>query len=380
MRVSLRHPRWFSTAAVTLIAAVALLIGYGLTSAPPAHAHSQSLSQLSSELGATDATQADLATDVKALDGQISTLDRQIGLVRSREASVRQQLSVDRARLARTGSQLTVQKRHLTTVRRELRHAQTALAAQLVSSYEQPQVTLMSVVVQSHGFSQLLDQLQFIASAEHSQQRLITITTRVKATATAATRRLGTLKRRQGVATAAATTQADALSGMNALLSSRQTALSHIESARSTALADVSARGGRLRSAIATIKAQQAAAARAAAAAAARAQAEAAAAAAASTSSVGSGGSGTVSATPSGGWAIPAAIVLCESGGQNLPPNSAGASGYYQIIPATWAGEGGSGPAAYLAPKSEQDAIAAKLWDGGAGARNWVCAGIVGIT
>ena len=61
---------------------------------------------------------------------------------------------------------------------------------------------------------------------------------------------------------------------------------------------------------------------------------------------------------PSGGWAIPYAIVLCESGGQNLPPNSAGASGYYQIIPSTWRLFGGTGPAAYLASKAEQDAVA----------------------
>src|SRR6202023_560908 len=71
---------------------------------------------------------------------------------------------------------------------------------------------------------------------------------------------------------------------------------------------------------------------------------------------------------PNGNWAIPYAIVLCESGGQNLPPNSAGASGYYQIIPSTWAGYGGTGPAAYLAPKSEQDAVAARICDGGRGA------------
>jgi hypothetical protein len=76
---------------------------------------------------------------------------------------------------------------------------------------------------------------------------------------------------------------------------------------------------------------------------------------------------------------IPYAIVLCESGGQNLPPNSAGASGYYQIIPGTWSLYGGTGPAAYLASKAEQDAVASRIWDGGKGASAWVCAGIVGI-
>jgi hypothetical protein len=69
--------------------------------------------------------------------------------------------------------------------------------------------------------------------------------------------------------------------------------------------------------------------------------------------------------------------VQCESGGQNLPPNSAGASGYYQFMPQTWRGLGGSTPHAYLASKAEQDRLAAELWAGGRGARNWVCASLV---
>jgi hypothetical protein len=69
---------------------------------------------------------------------------------------------------------------------------------------------------------------------------------------------------------------------------------------------------------------------------------------------------------------------MCESGGQNLPPNSAGASGYYQIIPGTWRLYGGSGRAAWLASKAEQDAVAARIWDGGRGASAWVCAHILG--
>lgn len=77
----------------------------------------------------------------------------------------------------------------------------------------------------------------------------------------------------------------------------------------------------------------------------------------------------------SSGWAIPSAIVACESTFQNLPPNSAGASGYYQIIPSTWTAYGGGQYAsqAYLASRGEQGIIAAKIWDGGNGAGQWVC-------
>jgi len=80
---------------------------------------------------------------------------------------------------------------------------------------------------------------------------------------------------------------------------------------------------------------------------------------------------------PGGPWAIPWAIVQCESGGQNLPPNHAGASGYYQFLVATWKGLGGSTPQAYQASKGEQDRLAAQLWAGGAGRHNWVCASLV---
>ena len=80
---------------------------------------------------------------------------------------------------------------------------------------------------------------------------------------------------------------------------------------------------------------------------------------------------------PGGPWAIPWAIVQCESGGQNLPPNFAGASGYYQFMVATWKGLGGSTPQAYQASKAEQDRLASRLWAGGAGRDNWVCASLV---
>jgi hypothetical protein len=47
------------------------------------------------------------------------------------------------------------------------------------------------------------------------------------------------------------------------------------------------------------------------------------------------------------------------------------------MLPSTWKGLGGSTPHAYLASKAEQDRLAARLWAGGSGARNWVCAGLV---
>lgn len=76
---------------------------------------------------------------------------------------------------------------------------------------------------------------------------------------------------------------------------------------------------------------------------------------------------------PGGPYSIPTYIVMCESGGNYSALNSSsGAGGAYQIIPSTWEAYGGKG-LPHLAPKSEQDRIAALIWaNDGPGA--WVCA------
>ncbi len=74
------------------------------------------------------------------------------------------------------------------------------------------------------------------------------------------------------------------------------------------------------------------------------------------------------------GFAIPKAIVMCESGGNYGALNpSSGAGGAYQFLPETYKGLGGKYDAPHLAPKSEQDRLAAKLWADGQGRGNWEC-------
>jgi septal ring factor EnvC (AmiA/AmiB activator) len=325
-----------------------------------------SLGSLNSQLGHEQSRQHQLNSSIGGLSRTIASLDGQIALVRSREAEVRADLTRDRAALARIRVLLVREQRLVALLRTRLTRAKLLLARQLVSSYEGDRPDLVGVVLEAQGFNDLLNKIAFLRRAEGEQQSLIKLTQAAKEAADNAERRVAKLEAIDLQQTTAAATRARALAGMNALLQSKQNALARAREAQRLALAASQARGSRLRGAIARLQAKQAAAQRAAAAAAS-------AATAAPTPSGPTYG-------PSGGWAIPYAIVLCESGGQNLSPNSAGASGYYQIMPATWKLFGGTGPAAYLASKSEQDAVASRIWNGGAGAHNWVCASIVGIT
>lgn len=364
--------------ALAVVLAFAALIVVAATAAAAAGSN-ENVNDLNAQLGHQQARASALSASIATLNGEISSLDRQIELVQTRVDAVRAALQTDETRLQATHGQLSDERRLESRLHAVLARAELILGRQLRSSYENGHPSLISVVIEAHGFAQLLDQLNFLDSAEEQQQSLITATQTARAHARAAATRLTRLQSTERVITAAAQTEARAVDGMDVLLQSRQNALASTRAAQKQALASTRASGAKLRAAIA------------------RAQAAAAAAAASEAAQVGSGaGNGSSVATngsstastgagntgalgPSAGWAIPYAIVLCESGGQNLPPNSAGASGYYQIIPSTWKAFGGPGPAAYLAQKSIQDEVAARIWNGGAGASDWVCAGIVGI-
>ncbi|HTP18916.1 MAG TPA: transglycosylase family protein [Solirubrobacteraceae bacterium] len=358
-------PTWVVAGAATIAAAL------GLAAIPVSSSADPSLGQLHSQLGAVQAHESSLSASIASLSHLISSLDSQIALVESREAAVRADLARDRAKLAAVQISLARERRLLAMLRARLARARMLLGRQLVSNYEQSKPNLVSVVLESNGFTDLLDKLSYLRDAQQAQQAIIKITIQAKKQADAAATRLASLEATDRQITAETAQRVRALAGMNELLHSKQAALAQARSAQRGALAATREKGTQLQAEISKVEAEQAAAERAAALAAQQQQ----------SAGGGSGAPTPVGPTygPSGGWAIPYAIVLCESGGQNLTPNYAGASGYYQIMPATWKLFGGTGPAAYLASKAEQDAVASRIWNGGAGASNWVCAGIVGI-
>ncbi len=365
-----------ATRRVSIRLLIAAIAAGGLAAWVALPSHAASISGLSSQLNAEQAHQQSLSANVARLSQSISSLDSQVALVQKREDAVRADLARDQATLARTRIQLKRERRLIEILKARLARARTILSRQLVSSYESDRPDLVSVVLEAHGFTDLLERLDFLKRAQTQQQQLITVTTHAKEQAAAAERRLSSLEATQAQVTAQAAVRARALAGMGALLRGKQAAVARARAAQQAALAASRAKGQQLQAEISKLQAQQAAAAQAA--------ASAASTSGSSGSSFSSGSSSSPTSSgpalgPSGGWAIPYAIVLCESGGQNLPPNSAGASGYYQILPSTWTQYGGTGPAAYLASKAEQDAVASRIWDGGRGASAWVCAGIVGI-
>jgi hypothetical protein len=271
---------------------------------------------------------------------------REVAILERRVAALQADLAQAEALLADTQRRRDHERARALRLRNRLAESRAQLATLLRERYAGGEPDFVTVVLQADGFARLLETVDFIKRVQRQDARILDTVRQARGESIAEKRVLARLTAKRRDAAEVVRRRHDALASIAAGLRARRAALAQARAVRAAALRVSRASRGRAQRALTRLLAQRAAALR----------------------QVG----------PGGPWAIPWPIVQCESGGQNLPPNSAGASGYYQFMVDTWRGLGGSTPQAYLAPKAEQDRLAAQLWNGGAGAGNWVCAALVG--
>jgi len=305
-----------------------------------------------SETGLRSAIGAGKARE-RALSGAAARLGRleaatahEVTILEGRVAAAQSDLDAAQTLAARTEQRLAAARRRLSHLRARLAVSRAQLATLLRERYETSPPDLMTVVLESSGFTQLLETVSFVQRIQQHNARVLDDVRRAKAGAAHEKLVLVGLTARRQAAVVAVTRRRDALAGIAAGLRQRRDALAAAHAARLALLSSVRSRRVRAEHELTRLIAARERAA--------------------------------LVPGPGGPWAIPWPIVQCESGGTNTPPNYATASGYYQITDATWHGLGGSTRHAYQASRGEQDRLAARLWAGGAGAHNWVCAALVG--
>lgn len=340
-----RTPR--RTRTIALLGATAIA-PFALWSVVPLGASGQDQGQVEQRIERSKSTERSLSSAAQRLAKLEQIAERGIAVLQERQAGAQADLDRWQTKLAATETRLTNSRERLADQKRRLRRDQKVLAGNLRAAYLDAPPDLATVVVESDGFEEILERVEYEASARDANQRILSGVKRARAQTVKLERSLQRIVPEQREATAAVRRERDAVAQRASALAARKTALAQARAARLSALKATRADRRRAQRTLTRLIEQQ------------------------RTAAVDKSG-------PGGPWAIPWAIVQCESGGQNLPPNSAGASGYYQFIPSTWKGMGGSTSDAYKASKAEQDRLAAKLWAGGAGARNWDCAAIVGL-
>ncbi len=272
---------------------------------------------------------------------------REVAILERRVGALRAELAAAETVLADTVKRRNRQRERALRLRARLKTSRAQLAELLRGRYAGGEPDIVTVVLQADGFAQLLETVDFLKRVQRQNERILDTVKHARRDALAQRRTLTRLSEERRIAADAVRKRHAALATIAEGLRERRAALAQARAARAALLRGTRTSRRRAQRSLNRLLAQRARALRA----------------------VG----------PGGPWSIPWPIVQCESGGQNLPPNFAGASGFYQFMPATWRGLGGSTPHAYLAPKAEQDRLATRLWAGGDGAHNWVCAALVGV-
>src|SRR5207248_6400655 len=160
-----------------------------------------------------------------------------------RLSSLQDELTRREAQLRSVQDQLLAARDHLVKLENRLQRASHALAANLVASYEGGKPDLMSVILSSHGFSDLLEQVTFLRKIAHQDAQVVGDTRTARAEVSREANALVALEQRDRTLTNQILSQRNQVAALHAALLSRQ--ISQL-GARSTDAAKLHGLNGRL--------------------------------------------------------------------------------------------------------------------------------------
>ncbi|HYY74218.1 MAG TPA: transglycosylase family protein [Solirubrobacterales bacterium] len=310
---------------------------------PVATSDAQSVEALNSKISAAQSQAQSLGAEIEAKASQVAGARAQAAAAAQREAELSAVLARGQAREAELETRVRETEARLARARAHLHRALDALAARLVAIYKGGSPDEIELLLSARGFDELANRAELVGRIEDADAALAERVRRLRDQVARDLAAAREARAQQAAFNDRVSAARDQIAGVRANAEAQAAQLEQARQQQAAALAS-------LRSQVSAWQQQVQAAQQVSAA-----QAEA-----------------TVSGW-FGDWAIPQAIVMCESGGNfgALNPSS-GAGGAYQILPSTWRLYGGAGSPQDASPQ-QQSQIAGQIWrDSGPGA--WACA------
>jgi small-conductance mechanosensitive channel len=333
----LRVPGLAVRALIVLAAGLALAI-------PIARAGAQSVEGLNSKIESARAEAEELGAAVQSATDALAAARARAEQAAAREQELAEVLAEGRERAAELAEQVEEARAELHAVRERFRRAQDALAERLVAIYKSNDPVGIDVLLDSKGFDDLATRADLLTRIQEADRVLVERVRELRAALDAELARVEEAKAEADAFNARVESARAEIAGVRDRALAEAAELQEARAAQLAAIEGLQSRIGRWTKQVQELEQVSEQEAR------------------------------RQVANWVGDWAIPEAIVMCESGGNfNALNPSSGAGGAYQILPSTWKAYGGKGLPHQASP-AEQHAIAAQIWaDSGASA--WVCAG-----
>src|SRR5688572_24017691 len=149
------------------------------------------------KIGRKKGTERALRQQIAGYDRRIRRLQGKIATLQTRQERVQADLDLKRAELESLRTNLRGERARLVRLRKRLDETRTQLRVRLVEIYKAEPPDMVTVVLNSDGFTDLLERGEFIKRISDQDKRIVTIVRDAKADSTKSEKRLRKLEARQ---------------------------------------------------------------------------------------------------------------------------------------------------------------------------------------
>jgi murein DD-endopeptidase MepM/ murein hydrolase activator NlpD len=210
------------------------------------------------KIGRRKGTERVLTTEISGYSRRINVLQGRISRLAAREARVQTDLGRKQAELDRIRTQLRKERSRLVRLRARFVVARDQLADRLVELYQADRPDLVTVVLNSHGFADLLERGEFLKRINDQDKQVVRLVRAAKAEATAAEHRFAGLEKRQRAVTLVVQQRRDELAAVKQDLVGTRVGYQGTRADKQRALGNVKVEREQLEGSLSKLRAQQA--------------------------------------------------------------------------------------------------------------------------
>ncbi len=199
---------------ITVVAIAGGLLGTATTAS--------SAGDLQSEISANRSATASLRSAIAADTAMIAATGGGLERAQARLATLQGELATREAALRHVQLELLAARNRLVDLENRLQVASAALEANLVGRYEQDQPDLVSVILDAHGFTDLLEQVSFLERVGNQDAQIVALTRATRVAVSREATALGVLEQHDRLLTQEVLDQRNQVAALQAALLARQ--------------------------------------------------------------------------------------------------------------------------------------------------------------
>jgi murein DD-endopeptidase MepM/ murein hydrolase activator NlpD len=191
------------------------------------------------KIGRKKGTERVLSTQIAGYNRRIRTLEGKITTLQTHQERVQSDLDAKRAELESLRTELRGERARLVRLRKRLDETRRQLRTRLVEIYKAEPPDIVTVVLNSDGFTDLLERGEFIKRISDQDRRIVGIVRAAKKESVSSEKRLTRLEARQRLVTAIVQKRRDEISEVRMQLVGTRVGYTRTKNGKASALSNV---------------------------------------------------------------------------------------------------------------------------------------------